>query len=717
MWCTPRTSGVTTGIMRTKGVDAQAASAAAVRGGLLIALREVRDIVDILPGKAMAPDVVTAGGTLTVINVHGPGSGGDCWASKASFRADVAMYAAAKSAGGTRAVLLGGDFNVWLESPWHPTTRRFQALWEQCGFHRAGREREEDRRPTRAGHRLDSFLLNSPLVPWAERERPHLAPGRSPASLGSDHGPVVLDIPLAVAGKERVTRMAYSHAQGRLHAIRPDSPGVREAAAAVLQRPCGDRRLQAWLSSDQDTATMGTSKVQAVFDLLYAFRDDVSRVTGVRMPSGVDPQYPYGQAETEASLDQVLSDQQALAWRAHQLWQRDAAAARLHSGHVQYGVCRQFMVPSASFATHAGNTWVDRVLRAMGTLRVGLLMPSPVYSCVHAHLPQVQWAGRKWVSQSYTFKGRDICIPSGPRTDATVQSLTDPANDLLHAGLPCHAPGHWAVQLQECHEDHLHLPHAGVGPHQLDHVWLTGLRDVFRPQLPGPLTHRLIHPVRRKKASKRNRQSAAGDVYVVGGYREEEWDPANPGLSMLFVPLAALLFLLGDVFQGYQQQDDPASVPLLTPHTWGGISPPPLWVVHGRPAFCRACAAVHKCSEWAIVLLLPAGPIPDPDEYSVPEVVRMSNVPDDPHVAVTSLRDGGAVEQGSVVVYEPSCSATVWGAEYTTALDAIKSVCGCDLAWRPHAVYRPRVVLSPELAASSAASLGKVVQSPHSDVA
>ena len=81
-----------------------------------------------------------------------------------------------------------------------------------------------------------------------------------------------------------------------------------------------------WLSSDQDTATMGTSDVQAVFDLLYAFR-----VTGVRMPSGVDRQYPYGQAETKASLAQVLSDQQALAWRAHEVWQRDAAAAGLHS--------------------------------------------------------------------------------------------------------------------------------------------------------------------------------------------------------------------------------------------------------------------------------------------------------------------------------------------------------------------------------------------------
>ena len=240
-------------------VDAQAASTAAVRGGLAVArpadvfaAEELRDVVDIVPGNAMALDVVTAGGMLTVINVHGPGSGGDSWASKASFWADVAMYAAAKSAGGTKAVLLGRDFNVWLESPGHPTARRFQALWEQCGFHSAGAAAEEDKRPTRAGHRLDSFLLNSPLVPWAVPERPHLAPGRSVASLGSDHRPVVLDIPLAPAAKERITRLAYSHAQGRLHAIHPDSPGVRKAPAAVLRKACEDRTLRGWLSLDHD---------------------------------------------------------------------------------------------------------------------------------------------------------------------------------------------------------------------------------------------------------------------------------------------------------------------------------------------------------------------------------------------------------------------------------------------------------------------------------
>ena len=239
----------------------------------------------------------------------------------------------------------------------------------------------------------------------------------------------------------------------------------------------------------------------------------------------------------------------------------------------------------------------------------------------------------------------------GPRTAAAVRSLTDPANDLLHARLPCHEPGHWAVQLRECHEDHLHFPHTAVGPTQLDHVWFTGLQAVFQSRMPGPLTHRLLHPVRHKKASKRTRQSTAGDAHVVGGYRDDNRDSDCPGPSMPFVPLAALMFLLGDVFDSHRQRDDPASVHLLTPHAGGGLSPLPLWVVHGRPAFDRACKAVWGREEWAIVLLLPSGPAPDADENPIPEVVRLDKVPHNPHVAVTSLRDGGAVELGTVVVY------------------------------------------------------------------
>ena len=210
--------------------------------------------------------------------------------------------------------------------------------------------------------------------------------------------------------------------------------------------------------------------------------------------------------------------------------------ALLDDLHARHGMCREFLVPSTAFASHAGDTRVDRVLRAVGTLEVGLLMPSSVYSCVHAQLPEVQWAGGRWATRSYTYKGRDVCVLLGPRTEAMVRSLTDPANDLLHARLPCHELGHWAVQHQEWHEDHLHLPNTGVGPTMLDHVWLTGLHVVFQSRLTSPPTPRLLHPVRHKKATKRTRQCAMGDAYVVGRYRDDDWTPDYPGLSMPFVP-------------------------------------------------------------------------------------------------------------------------------------------------------------------------------------
>ena len=113
-----------------------------------------------------------------------------------------------------------------------------------------------------------------------------------------------------------------------------------------------------------------------------------------------------------------------------------------------------------------------------------------------------------------------------------------------------------------------------------------------------------------------------------------------------------------------------------------GLDPPPLRLVHGKSAFDRACKAVWRPAEWAIVLLLPTGPAPDADASPVPEVFKLDKVPYDPHVVVKSLREGGAVGQGTVVVYQPHTSTTVWGAEYTTRLGAIKSVCGCDVHWR-----------------------------------
>ena len=59
-------------------------------------------------------------------------------------------------------------------------------------------------------------------------------------------------------------------------------------------RAMDDPTLREWLSSNPDEASMDRPAVQAVFDVLYAFRDEVLRVTGVHMPSRVQPQYPHG---------------------------------------------------------------------------------------------------------------------------------------------------------------------------------------------------------------------------------------------------------------------------------------------------------------------------------------------------------------------------------------------------------------------------------------
>ena len=56
----------------------------------------------------------------------------------------------------------------------------------------------------------------------------------------------------------------------------------------------------------------------------------------------------------------------------------------------------------------------------------------------------------------------------------------------------------------------------------------------------------------------------------VCGYGEEQWSPECPGASMPFAPLAALMFLIGDVYNGHRQQDDPASVPLVPRMRGGG---------------------------------------------------------------------------------------------------------------------------------------------------
>ena len=50
---------------------------------------------------------------------------------------------------------------------------------------------KEDRQATHDGHKLDTFMINVPLVPWTMGEHPHLAVERPARALGFEQTPLV----------------------------------------------------------------------------------------------------------------------------------------------------------------------------------------------------------------------------------------------------------------------------------------------------------------------------------------------------------------------------------------------------------------------------------------------------------------------------------------------------------------------------------------------
>ena len=148
-------------------------------GGLLTAVstkymaeHEVLSFTEIVPGKAAALEIRTDGGGLTLINVHGPQAGCSPWTGRAAFWADIQMYATTRSLGGRQPVVIASDTNIYMDATTNPATEHFGAAWEACGFRRATTGGVEDTTPMLhpSGHRVDTLLVNEPLLPWSLRE-------------------------------------------------------------------------------------------------------------------------------------------------------------------------------------------------------------------------------------------------------------------------------------------------------------------------------------------------------------------------------------------------------------------------------------------------------------------------------------------------------------------------------------------------------------------
>ena len=213
-------------------------------GGLLTAVSSkyvaehgVLSFTEIVPGKAAALEIRTDKGGLALINVGGLQAGCSPWAGRAAFWADIQMYATARSLGGRHPVVIAGDTNVYMDATSNPATEHFRAGWEACGFRRATAGGEEDMTPTLhpSRHRVDTFLVKEPLLPWSLRESVWAHGMAHPQVIGSDHLPVCLALP------------GLLKAAGRAPRCPPPTATRRAASSRTTPRPrpsntdCGRR--------------------------------------------------------------------------------------------------------------------------------------------------------------------------------------------------------------------------------------------------------------------------------------------------------------------------------------------------------------------------------------------------------------------------------------------------------------------------------------------
>ena len=251
-------------------------------GGLLTAVsskyvaeHEVLSVTEIVPGKAAALEIRTDGGRLTLINVHGTQAGCSPWAGRAAFWADIQMYATACSLGQRHPVVIAGDTNVYMDATSNRATEHFHAGWEACGFRRATAGGEKDMTPTLhpSRHRVDTFLVNEPLLPWSLRESIWARGMTQPQVISSDHLPVRLALPglLSAAGRAAMPT-PYSHTVGRLLPYNAEAAPVQHCLWAAVTAAQDEPSLAPWLGAAEQHAygSMPAAAVDKVFVHLHA---------------------------------------------------------------------------------------------------------------------------------------------------------------------------------------------------------------------------------------------------------------------------------------------------------------------------------------------------------------------------------------------------------------------------------------------------------------
>ena len=179
-------------------------------------------------------------------------------------------------------------------------------------------------------HRVDTFLVNEPLLPWSLRENVWAQGMAQPQVVGSDHLPVRLALPgLLNAAGHAAMPTPYSHTEGRLLPYDAEAVPVQRCLWAAVTAAQDQPSLAPWLRPAQQQAygSMPAAAVYKVFEHLHAAHDALGRVLGRRQPSpaGTDPAGGGGGPESGKRLQAVILCYDTLAACAPVAYQADAA--------------------------------------------------------------------------------------------------------------------------------------------------------------------------------------------------------------------------------------------------------------------------------------------------------------------------------------------------------------------------------------------------------
>ena len=193
-------------------------------------------------------------------------------------------------------MVIAADTNIYMDATTNPATEHFRAGWEACGFRRATAGGVEDMTPTLhpSRHRVDTFLVNEPLLLWSLRESVWACSMAHPQVIGSDHLPVRLALPgLLNAAGHAVVPTPYSHTEGRLLPYDAEDAPVQCCLWAAVTAAQDEPSLAPWLGPPEQHAhgSMPAAAVDKVFEHLHAAHDALARTVGRRQPSprGLDP--------------------------------------------------------------------------------------------------------------------------------------------------------------------------------------------------------------------------------------------------------------------------------------------------------------------------------------------------------------------------------------------------------------------------------------------